>query len=185
MQLLQSFYFRRVIQRAAMLVLILMMYGLMQTWSQNSEPSLHNPSDTQTNSENLADLLMNLQSSQMNDLLNLRDYQTKQGELLTASLRDNAELMNLHNNSLMIIDGLENSLNQAQIFAEQAGERMQARDLDLYYAYQDIDELEDQVHELEKKLLRRLMVIIIMGAVVLGAIAFEVSRFIIKAKTGR
>jgi len=54
--------------------------------------------------------------------------------------------------------------------------------MDLYWAYLDIEELEDQVSSLEKDKLKMLIVIIVMGAVILGGVAFFLIKLYLKAK---
>ena len=182
MRLLSRFYLRGARLPLIVLSLALTAFGQTPLWSQGSEPSLNNHSVMPGNSESSIGQLMSLQTSQMTDLLSLREYQTRQGELLAASLRDNEELRSLRYNSLMIINDLENSLEVAQLFAEQAGERMQARDMDLYDEMQHSAGLEETIHDRDKQILRMWIVIVIMGAVILGCLAFAAIKIYLKAK---
>jgi hypothetical protein len=61
---------------------------------------------------------------------------------------------------------------------------MQERDEDLAQAYDEIDELEKTVLKKDVTINKMLIAIIVMGVVILGAVAFFVVKLVIRLKTG-
>ena len=150
------------------LALILMTFGQTPLWSQDSEPRLPSSNETLLTWNSIAERFQTELNGLQTDL---------SAALIEAeqSRTYSERLTSLYGRSLRRISDLE-------IFVDQIGERMQARDMDLYWAYLDIEELEDQVSSLEKDKLKMLIVIIVMGAVILGGVAFFLIKLYLKAK---
>ena len=147
------------------LILILLMSGPMQLWSQSSEPRLNNSDETLMTWEGLSEKFQKeLFGLRMNLLTALNEAE--------ASRTSSEKLTSLYESSLKRIDNLET-------FNRQIGERMQERDEDLSWAYDELD-AKDLVIAKKNTLIWKLVTIIIaIGMIIIGFVVFK----IIKAKS--
>jgi hypothetical protein len=156
-----------VVPLVAMLVLLLAA-SRTPLWSQNNDSKLNDSEPTLSVWENLSSRFQSELTGLQNDL---------QAALVeaTQSRMSSERSMALYEISLQRIRALE-------VFNEQIGSRMQQRDMELYWAYQDIDDLEQTVLKKDKTILKLIIVIIVLGVILLGAIALAVLRFYFKKK---
>jgi TolA-binding protein len=156
-----------------LLAVALLMLGMMQAWSQNSEPKSSGFNKTspafELNWESL-NRLHNQASSQLTELtqnLNLASQE------LQASKAQLTRLQNLLNNALQKSTDLENANRKILEFNQQIGEWMQECDEALAGTY---DELDAQ----DKQILKMWIAIVALGLGCLGLIAFGVVKLYIK-----
>jgi hypothetical protein len=155
MRYLSVFYLRGVVLTIALMFLAVA--GIMPTWSQNSDLKL-------SGSETSLQTWSNLHGALVTELTGLRSD-------LTQARTSSAQWMSLSEQSLTRIDSLET-------YNEQIGQRMQARDMDLYWAYQDIDRL-------EKESLKKDKIIITLSFILAGIVLLIVAFVIVRIKSGR
>jgi ABC-type maltose transport system permease subunit len=77
---------------------------------------------------------------------------------------------------------LSQSNESLKVFNEQIGQRMQERDQDLAWAYDDLDEKDLTIAKKNALIWKLVAVVIAMGAVIIGAVAFAVFKFVVKKK---
>jgi ABC-type maltose transport system permease subunit len=81
----------------------------------------------------------------------------------------------------MILSGLLSQSNESlKVFNKQIGQRMQERDQDLAWAYEDLDEKDLTIAKKDTLIWKLVAAIIAMGVVIIGAVAFAVFKFVVK-----
>ena len=69
-----------------------------------------------------------------------------------------------------------------KIYSDQIGQRMQERDEDLAWAYDELDAKDTAIAEKDGTILKLIIAIIAMGAAILGSIVFAVVKLYVKKK---
>lgn len=77
---------------------------------------------------------------------------------------------------------LSQSNESLKVFNEQIGQRMQERDQDLAWAYEDLNEKDLTIAKKDMLIWKLVVAVIAMGAVIIGAAAFAVFKFVVKKK---
>jgi ABC-type maltose transport system permease subunit len=77
---------------------------------------------------------------------------------------------------------LSQSNESLKVFNEQIGQRMQERDQDLAWAYEDLNEKDLTIAKKNTLIWKLVAAVIAMGAVIIGAVAFAVFKFVVKKK---
>ena len=153
-------------------VALLLVGSLMPLWSQNNDLRLSDSDSTLQTWSELYNQGRRIYEQQNSTLENLNR------EISTLRI-GYAELMNLSGQ-------LSQSNENLREYNEQIAERMQERDEDLYWAYQEIDELELSNAKKDKKISdQRLVIFVLCGALLLimiGGIVFAIAKSYLKAK---
>jgi hypothetical protein len=107
----------------------------------------------------------------------------EQQSSILVSLNREIQTLRTGYGELMSLSGqLSQSNESLKVFNEQIGQRMQERDQDLAWAYKDLDEQDLTIAKKDTLIWKLVVVIIAMGAVILGAVAFAVFKFVVKKK---
>ena len=146
-------------------VMFLLILGVMPLLSQSSEPRLNNSDETLMTWEGLSETFQReLFGLRMNLLTALNEAE--------ASRTSSEKLTSLYESSLKRIDSLET-------YNRQIGERMQERDEDLAWAYDELDAKDLAIAKKNTLIWKLITIIIAMGAVIVSFVVFK----IIKAKS--
>jgi hypothetical protein len=169
MRLLSLFYLRGAALQILVPALILGMFGPMPLYPQSSNVNSNNRSDTLETWNELSNQGWQIYERQEQSLAGLR-----------------ARILNLERGSeelIFLSAELSESNSRLRTFNEQIAERMQARDMDLYWAYLDIAGLELSVLDrdiiiLQKDnaILRQRVIIAGLGISVIGITLFKRKR---------
>jgi hypothetical protein len=156
-----------------LLAVALLMLGMMQAWSQDSEPKLSGSSGTSTAFELNWETLNRLHNQASSQLIELTRNLNLASQELQASKAQLTRLQNLLDNALRRSTDLENANQRILELNQQIGERMQERDTDLANAY-------DELNAQDKQILKMWIAIVVLGLGCLGFIAFGVVKLLTK-----
>jgi len=162
------FLLRRFYLSVVLLSIFILITGMMPLWSQSNEPSLNGSENTSATWNELFRQGQAIYETQKNDLGALKQEiwssRTGYNELTSLSerlLRSNEDL-NRYNS--------------------QIAERMQERDEDLAFAYEENNDLKISNLKKDKTIFKLVLTVIAMGVVILGAMVFAVIRLYVKIK---
>ena len=160
-------FLRLVVRPVVVVILTLfLLVSLTPLWSQNSDLRLSGSEAILRQWETLSGKLQ----SELNGLqmdLSAALHEAKQSAI------SSERLTHLYENSLQRLTSLEN-------YNLQISERMEKRDMDLYYAYEEIDELKLSVVKKNVAIANRNTVIAILGGIIVAYVLFRVGMFLVK-----
>jgi septal ring factor EnvC (AmiA/AmiB activator) len=161
-------FYRRFLSVALLAGLLLSAVGRTPLWSQSSDLKL---SDSDSISLTWSELYSQGQ----------KIYEQQSSTL--ASLNREIQTLRTGYDELMSLSGqLSQSNESLKVFNEQIGQRMQERDQDLAWAYDDLDEKDLTIAKKNTLIWKLVAIVIAMGAVIIGAVAFTVFKFVVKKK---
>jgi peptidoglycan hydrolase CwlO-like protein len=161
-------FYRRFLSAALLAGLLLSAVGRTPLWSQSSDLKLSDSGSISTTWSELYSQGQKIYEQQNSTLASLNKeiltLRTGYGELMSLSGR------------------LSQSNENLRVFNEQIGQRMQERDQDLAWAYEDIDEKNLTIAKKDTLIWKLVAAIIAMGAVIIGAVVFAVFKLVVKKK---
>jgi ABC-type maltose transport system permease subunit len=153
---------------ALVFLVLLSMSGRTPLWSQNNGPPSNGSAGHLTTWEALSSgFALGLERHEQT----LKEL----GQKLATSEASLQRLTPLYELSLQQNENLKT-------YNGQIAERMQERDQDLALAYEDLDEKDLTIAKKNTLIWKLIAVIIAMGAVIIGAVAFAVFKFVVKKK---
>jgi hypothetical protein len=159
-------FYRRFLSAALLAGLLLLAVGRTPLWSQSSDLKLSDSDSISTTWSELYSQGQKIYEQQSSTLAILnREIQTLRtgyGELMSLSGQ------------------LSQSNESLKVFNEQIGQRMQERDQDLAWAYEDLDEKDLTIAKKDTLIWKLVVAVIAMGTVIIGAAAFAVFKFVVK-----
>jgi len=163
--------FLRLVVRPVVVVMlfVFLLVFLTPLWSQNSDLRLSGSEAILQQWEMLSEKLQ----SELNGLQ--MDLSAALHEVQQSAI-SSEKLTHLYERSLQRLTILEN-------YNLQISERMQERDMDLYYAYEEIDELKLTVVKKNVAIANRNTVIVILGGIIVAYVLFRVGMFLVKKFT--
>jgi chromosome condensin MukBEF ATPase and DNA-binding subunit MukB len=159
--------------RHALLSMALLMLGVMQVSSQNSDPKLSGSIPSSQTFELNSETLNKLHNQASNQLTELTQNLNQASEELQTSKVQLISLQSLLDSALKKSVDLENTNQRISELNQQIGERMQ--EADEWNA-----ELNDDLNLKDKQILKMWIAIAVLGLVCLGFIAFGVIKLLIK-----
>lgn len=166
---------RRHFSAALALVLVLMLCGMMQLWSQDFNQSSTPQTQESQTSKDGSNPLLPLLSEQMSGLQSLEEFLQQREQLYQDSLKDNAGLRSLLQQSGETISDLKTGWEEATATARQMGERLKQADM-------EVAELTAKNLRLEKKIAKQSTVIAVLAGILIVIALVLVFRIIMKVK---
>jgi len=154
------------------LAMLLLILGAMPLWSQNNEPSLNDSENTSTTWNELYKQGQIIYETQKSDLEALK--------------KEISSLRTGYNALTNLSERLSQSNEDLNRYNSQIAERMQERDEDLAWAYDEIDANKIEIAKKDKKIAEQVTQIVILyvilGVIVIGIIAITIIKVYIKMK---
>jgi hypothetical protein len=161
-------FYRRFLSAALLAGLLLSAVGRTPLWSQSNDLKLSGSDSISMTWSELYSQGQKIYEQQSSTLVSLnREIQTLRtgyGELMSLSGQ------------------LSQSNESLKVFNEQIGQRMQERDQDLAWAYEDLNEKDLTIAKKNTLIWKLVAVVIAMGVAIIGAVAFAVFKFVVKKK---